>query len=165
PRDPLPPGRRRTPRPRLAHHPRPHPPPLSRGGPNPGVPLTDQPVSPAPPTGRAAHWRAAADAVEAMNEGCGQRKPCASCDAREYAADALRDTARRLAAEPEPGVRHVHITIRHPDPTTAHTAALCIADLIHAEYGDSLNLAITTDAPDAGAAPPRPAGEAPDTTA
>src|SRR5690606_27029673 len=55
---------------------------------------------------------------------------------------------RRLAdqAQPEPGARHVHITIRHPDPTTAHTAALCIADLIHAEYGDSLNLAITTDA-------------------
>src|SRR5690606_40355413 len=74
---------------------------------------------------------------------------------------------RRLAdeAHPEPGVRHVHITIHHPDPTTAHTAALCIADLIRGEYGDSLNLAITTDAPDAGAAPPRPAGEAPDTTA
>src|SRR5690606_15773555 len=42
PRDPRPPGRRRTPRPRLAHHPRPHPPPLSRGGPNPGDPMTDQ---------------------------------------------------------------------------------------------------------------------------
>src|SRR5690606_39681181 len=51
-----------------------HPPPLSRGGPNPGDPMTDQPVSPAPPTGRAAQWRAAADVVEAMNEGCGQRK-------------------------------------------------------------------------------------------
>lgn len=119
----------------------------------------------AAPTDQTAQWRAAADVVEAMNEGCGQRKPCASCDAREDAADALRDTARRLAADEQPGVRHVHITIRHPDPTTAHTAALCIADLIRGEYGDSLNLAITTDAPDAGAAPPRPAGEAPDTTA
>ncbi|MFF9714800.1 hypothetical protein ACF1DW_04280 [Streptomyces sp. NPDC014603] len=99
-----------------------------------------------PSADQAAQWRAAADVVEAMNEGCGQRKPCASCDAREDAADALRDTARRLVADEQPGVRHVHITIRHPDPTTANTAALCIADLIHAEYGGSLNLAITTDA-------------------
>ncbi|MBM7088099.1 hypothetical protein JTP67_05935 [Streptomyces sp. S12] len=55
---------------------------------------------------------------------------------------------RRLAdqAQPEPGARHVHITIRHPDPTTANTAALCIADLVRGEYGDSLRLTITTDA-------------------
>jgi hypothetical protein len=30
-----------------------------------------------------------AETVRAMNEGCGQRKPCASCDAREDAADAI----------------------------------------------------------------------------
>lgn len=114
---------------------------------------------------QAAQWRAAADVVEAMNEGCGQRKPCASCDAREDAADALRDTARRLAADEQPGVRHVHITIRHPDPTTARTAALCIADLIRGEYGDSLHLAITTDAQDTGGSPRRLADETPDTTA
>src|SRR5690606_34453588 len=115
-----------------------------------------------PSADQAAQWRAAADVVEAMNEGCGQRKPCASCDAREDAADALRDTARRLAADEQPGVRHVHITIRHPDPTTAHTAALCIADLIRGEYGDSLHLAITTDAQDTGGSPRRLADETPD---
>src|SRR5690606_15760114 len=49
-----------------------------------------------------AQWHAAADVVEAMNEGCGQRKPCASCDARKDAADALRNTARRLAADETP---------------------------------------------------------------
>src|SRR5690606_36152072 len=96
--------------------------------------------------------------------------PAVYADMGQKAAEGVNRAAselRRLAdeAHPEPGVRHVHITIHHPDPTTAHTAALCIADLIRGEYGDSLNLAITTDAPDAGAAPPRPAGEAPDTTA
>src|SRR5690606_10772142 len=111
-----------------------------------------------PSADQAAQWRAAADVVEAMNEGCGQRKPCASCDAREDAADALRGRARLLAAGEQPGDRPVHITIRRPAPTTANTAALCIADLIRGDYGDSLNLSITTDAPDAGAAPPRPAG-------
>src|SRR5690606_5054340 len=129
-------------------------------GPNPGDPMTNLPVSPAPPTGRAAQWRAAADVVEAMNEGCGQRKPCASCDAREDAADALRDTARRLAADEQPGARHVHITIRHPDPTTANTAALCIADLIHAEYGDNLHLDHTTAAAWPHA-PPQPSAHSP----
>lgn len=51
---------------------------------------------------RAAVLRSAADTVEAMNEGCGQSKPCASCDARTDAADALRDAARRVAAAEQP---------------------------------------------------------------
>lgn len=51
---------------------------------------------------RAAVLRSAADTVEAMNEGCGQSKPCASCDARTDAADALRDAVRRVAAEEQP---------------------------------------------------------------
>jgi hypothetical protein len=66
---------------------------------------------------------------------------------------------RRHAADEQPGARHVHITIHHPDPTTAHTAALCIADLVRGEYGDSLRLTITTDAPGTGAAPHRQADE------
>ncbi|WP_432053690.1 hypothetical protein [Streptomyces sp. bgisy022] len=71
---------------------------------------------------------------------------------------------RRHAADEQPGARHVHITIHHPDPTTAITAAHAIADLIRGEYSDSLRLAITTDAQDTGAAPHRPADETPDTT-
>jgi len=72
---------------------------------------------------------------------------------------------RRHAADEQPGARHVHITIHHPDPTTANTAALCIADLVRGEYGDSHRLTITTDAPGTGAAPHRPADETPDTLA
>ena len=44
---------------------------------------------------RATVLEEAATFVEAMNEGCGQAKPCASCDAREDAAAELR----RVAAE------------------------------------------------------------------
>ena len=55
-------------------------------------------VSVPPPT-REAAWREAADTVEAMNEGCGRAKPCASCDARTDAADDLRAIARRMADE------------------------------------------------------------------
>src|SRR5690606_27122000 len=72
---------------------------------------------------------------------------------------------RRHAADEQPGARHVHITIHHPDPTTANTAALCIADLVRGEYGDSHRLTITTDAPGTGAAPHRPADETPATLA
>ena len=63
------------------------------------------------------------------------------------------------ADDEQPGARHVHITIHHPDPTTATTAAHAIADLIRGEYSDSLRLTITTDAPGTGAAPSRPADE------
>jgi hypothetical protein len=49
-------------------------------------------------TTRGAEWRAVAVVVEAMNEGCGQAKPCASCDAHEDAANELR----RMAAETQP---------------------------------------------------------------
>ncbi|MGW0904964.1 DUF1653 domain-containing protein [Streptomyces sp. NPDC002853] len=45
------------------------------------------------PADRAAEWQDAAAFVEAMNEGCGQHKPCASCDAREDAAAELRRVA------------------------------------------------------------------------
>jgi hypothetical protein len=66
---------------------------------------------------RAAVLREAAEVVEAMNEGCGQRKPCASCDAREDAADALRrlagearDEREAQAAQPKrPPMDPVHI--------------------------------------------------------
>lgn len=51
-----------------------------------------------------------------------------------------------------------------PEPTTANTAARAIADLVRGEYSDSHRLTITTDAPDTGAAPSRPADETPDTT-
>ncbi|MEU6543934.1 hypothetical protein [Streptomyces sp. NPDC046859] len=58
-----------------------------------------------PPADRAAVLRGAASFVEAMNEGCGQRKPCASCDAREDVADELRrlaDEAQQQPAEVRP---------------------------------------------------------------
>ncbi|SHI67520.1 hypothetical protein [Streptomyces sp. 3214.6] len=50
------------------------------------------------PADRTAEWRAAAEFVEAMNEGCG-KTACDACTTREDVADALRDTGRRLAAE------------------------------------------------------------------
>ncbi|MEU3945425.1 hypothetical protein [Streptomyces sp. NPDC029526] len=78
--------------------------------------------------------------------------------------DAAAELLRRMAADEQPGARHVHITIHHPDPTTANTAALCIADLVRGEYSDSHRLTITTDAPGTGAAPSRPADETPGTT-
>lgn len=56
---------------------------------------------------------------------------------------------RRLAdeAQHQPSTdRHVHIAIHHPDPTTATTAALSIADLVRGEYEGSHRLTITTDA-------------------
>jgi hypothetical protein len=108
-------------------------------------------------TDRAAVLREAADAIDATFTGPGLDRYT------RYGADLLRRTADQ--AQPEPGARHVHITIHHPDPTTAHTAALCIADLIRGEYGDSLHLAITTDAQDTGGSPRRLADETPDTTA
>jgi hypothetical protein len=52
------------------------------------------------PVDRAAILREQAEVVEAMNEGCGQRKPCASCDAREDVADHLRRRADE-AQQPE----------------------------------------------------------------
>jgi hypothetical protein len=108
-------------------------------------------------TDRAAVLREAADAIDATFTGPGLDRYT------RYGADLLRRTADQ--AQPEPGVRHVHITIRHPDPTTATTAAHAIADLIRGEYGDSLHLAITTDAQDTGGSPRRLADETPDTTA
>ncbi|NEA52371.1 hypothetical protein [Streptomyces sp. SID10815] len=54
------------------------------------------------PADRAADWRAAADLVEAMNEGY-SRTGCTSCAAREDAADGLRDTARRMADDTQQG--------------------------------------------------------------
>lgn len=67
--------------------------------------LAEPPAVQQPPVNRAAAYLAAADTVEAMKEGCGQRKPCASCDAREDAADALRDIARRMATEAQSEVQ------------------------------------------------------------
>lgn len=55
-------------------------------------------VVPDPASTRAETLRDAADTVEAMNDGCGQTKPCASCNAREDAAGELR----RLADEVQP---------------------------------------------------------------
>lgn len=52
----------------------------------------------------AAAFDEAADTVEAMNEGCSRARPCASCDAREDAADALRDIAHRRGAAPRDGL-------------------------------------------------------------
>ena len=57
----------------------------------------------------------------------------------------------------EDPTRHVHITVHHPDETTANTAALCIADLVRGEYAGSHRLDITTDAHDNS----RPDGEQP----
>src|SRR5690606_30705374 len=96
--------------------------------------------------------------------------PAVYADMGQKAAEGVNRAAselRRLAdeAHPEPGVRRVHITIQHPDPTAAHAAARCIADLIRGEYGDGRSRASTADARDAGAAPPGPAGGAPDTAA
>jgi hypothetical protein len=50
------------------------------------------------PADRVAILREAADAVDAMNEGCSRRQPCGACDAREDAADSLR----RMAGETQP---------------------------------------------------------------
>lgn len=50
---------------------------------------------------RATLLREAAGFVEAMNEGCGQTG-CGACTTREDVADALRDAARRVAAEEQP---------------------------------------------------------------
>src|SRR5690606_15491233 len=195
-------------------------PPLSRGGPNPGDPMTNLPeptdqtalrdriaealmrwtergnspqyaamrrpetvranaysradavLAVLPPTDRAAVLREAADAVFALEYDVmvgeeGDENLGSMREAWDVGTIHASQLLRRMAdqAQPEPGARHVHITIRHPDPTTANTAALCIADLIHAEYGDNLHLAITTDAQDTGPAPHRPADETPDTTA
>ncbi|MFI9154529.1 hypothetical protein [Streptomyces sp. NPDC053367] len=63
--------------------------------------IADAVLAVLPLTDRASLLRAA-DIVEAMNEGCGQAKPCTSCDARSDAADALRDSARRMADEEQP---------------------------------------------------------------
>jgi hypothetical protein len=54
-------------------------------------------IEPTPETVRTAVLREAAVFVEAMNEGCGGRKPCASCDAREDAATELRRMADAAA--------------------------------------------------------------------
>ncbi|WP_030568552.1 hypothetical protein [Streptomyces aureocirculatus] len=51
---------------------------------------------------RAEELHAAADAVEAMNESCGQSKPCASCDAREDVAAELRRRADEAQPTTEP---------------------------------------------------------------
>lgn len=66
-----------------------------RWGP-PGTPKTDslnQLIDAHAAEVRAAALREAADAVDAMSEGCSRRQPCASCNAREDAADALRRMA------------------------------------------------------------------------
>ncbi|MFC8986085.1 ParB N-terminal domain-containing protein [Streptomyces sp. NPDC057115] len=108
------------------------------------------------PADRAAVLRWAADRIDATRADF----PIAVQNGITWATAEMR----RHAADEQPGARHVHITIHHPDPTTANTAAHAIADLIHGEYSDSLRLTITTDAPGTGAAPSRPADETPDTT-
>ncbi|MEV5129219.1 hypothetical protein AB0K87_01650 [Streptomyces sp. NPDC053705] len=54
--------------------------------------------TPAPAVDRATVLTEAADTVQAMNEGCSRPK-CVSCTTRTDAADALRDSASRMAAE------------------------------------------------------------------
>ncbi|NED75328.1 hypothetical protein G3I51_23995 [Streptomyces sp. SID9944] len=81
-----------------------HPPGVERlGDATPGE-IADAVLAVLPePADRAAEWRAAADTVEAMNEGCSQAPPCTSCAAREDAADGLRDAARRMVDEAQQG--------------------------------------------------------------
>jgi hypothetical protein len=58
------------------------------------APLLDAVLAVLPePTNQAAILREAADTVDAMNEGCGRRQPCTSCNTREDVADALRRLA------------------------------------------------------------------------
>jgi hypothetical protein len=80
----------------------------------------------------AAVLREAAVFVEAMNEGCGQRKPCASCDAREDAAAELRRRADEATAKHHTvdGVRHTgdHYCPVTPEEIDANYAKDLIED-------------------------------------
>ena len=60
--------------------------------------LTGHAAAPPAPVDRATVLTEAADTVQAMNEGCSRPK-CVSCATRTDAADALRDSASRMAAE------------------------------------------------------------------
>ena len=60
--------------------------------------LTGHAAAPPAPVDRATVLTEAADTVQAMNEGCSRPK-CVSCATRTDAADALRDSASRLAVE------------------------------------------------------------------
>jgi hypothetical protein len=68
--------------------------------------VAEPPAAP-PAADRAAVLREAAVFVEAMNEGCGQAKPCASCDAREDVAAELRRMADEAQQQPD---AHVYLS-------------------------------------------------------
>lgn len=70
---------------------------------------------------RAAVYREVADFVEAMNEGCGQRKPCHCCDTRTDVADELR----RMADEAQPTHMRANVTEHNLDGLLRLIADFC----------------------------------------
>jgi hypothetical protein len=125
---------------------------------NPSAPLLDAVLAMLPASiDQAAVLRETADTVEAMNEGCGQGKPCASCDARADAADALRDIARRMADETQPEAREV---IHGCPPDGSGLTPCCGRTPFELPLTDRISSEAPITCRTAPAAPAQPDGEA-----
>jgi hypothetical protein len=78
------------------------------------------------PADRAAILNEAATVVEAMNEGCDNRRPCESCTTREDVATELR----RLAAEAQPTTQPKAQAAETPSMRLAQASMNAMADAI-----------------------------------